>query len=390
MRCPLLSYSARAICVLLLGTTTHAIATTLIVESDGSGDYPTIQAAIDAATPGDTIQLGFGVFDDYIIDPQYNYAYYVRILKDNLTIRGAGMDESIIGRSIDNNESRWVYLMTLEQNLTLRLEDLTLQLCDRTATELLRGLSNCSISANRCSFRNSGRGIVAQNTGAIDFVDCEFSGTADIALAASIFAPSTIRNTKFEHVQIGVYTNGSEYLTVSDCIFDGSEAGPNSAGGCATGFGLTVFERCTFMNHTNAGLLIDGVAMYLSDCVITESTGVGFVMVRGVLGGSGNTIYSESCVFICEHGTTDNFNNNHFIAGGSGLLARTYEDYSSPRTIDFQQNWWGTDNVEQIAAGIWDQIDDPNLRVTIGYLPILGGPVYGEGRTWSDVKALFR
>ena len=37
-------------------------AATYTVEPDGSGDYPTIQAAVNAATHGDVIELGDGVF----------------------------------------------------------------------------------------------------------------------------------------------------------------------------------------------------------------------------------------------------------------------------------------------------------------------------------------
>jgi len=39
-----------------------ADAATIVVEPDGSGDYPTIQAAVDAAAPGDEIVLTDGVF----------------------------------------------------------------------------------------------------------------------------------------------------------------------------------------------------------------------------------------------------------------------------------------------------------------------------------------
>src|SRR5512139_3387233 len=36
--------------------------TTLLVRPDGTGDYPTIQAAIDAAAEGDTVALADGIF----------------------------------------------------------------------------------------------------------------------------------------------------------------------------------------------------------------------------------------------------------------------------------------------------------------------------------------
>ena len=41
---------------------TPGLAATYLVNPDGSGDYPTIQAAINASSNGDIIELGDGVF----------------------------------------------------------------------------------------------------------------------------------------------------------------------------------------------------------------------------------------------------------------------------------------------------------------------------------------
>jgi len=43
-------------------TLPSANAATYVVTPDGTGDFPTIQAAIDAAVTGDVIQLTDGVF----------------------------------------------------------------------------------------------------------------------------------------------------------------------------------------------------------------------------------------------------------------------------------------------------------------------------------------
>src|SRR5215208_725074 len=67
----------------------HAAATTLVVDDDGHGTatnceasnaaYNTVDAAVQAATAGDTIRICPGT-----------YAEQVVITKNNLTLRGAG------------------------------------------------------------------------------------------------------------------------------------------------------------------------------------------------------------------------------------------------------------------------------------------------------------
>jgi hypothetical protein len=361
-----------------------------MLEADGSGDFPTIQAAIDAAVAGDTILLGPGVFDDYYVHPEYDYAYYVRITKNNLTIRGSGIDNTIIGQTIDNNQGRWVYLMTVEPSLEFLLEDLTLQLCDKTMTELLRGHANTNMRVNRVGFRRSYRGFYAGNCNFVGVADCEFTDIADEAFGTSFHTPSYIRNTRLERVGLGVYTNGSEELEISDCTFDGGGSGGNSIGGCIVPWSRATFNRCTFVNQTRAGILMDGVRLQVNDCVFSEGVGRGLEIVNGTFGGTGNIIYSENAVLVFGYGIIDNFRDNHLIAGGSGQLVRTYEDDRPPITVDMRYNWWGTDNIQLVAAGVWDHFDNPNLVVTVDYYPILGGPVYVEQRTWSDVKALFQ
>jgi pectin methylesterase-like acyl-CoA thioesterase len=47
-------------------------ASVYVVRPDGSGDFPTIQAAIDAAIDGDTVELADGTFrGDGNRDPDY-------------------------------------------------------------------------------------------------------------------------------------------------------------------------------------------------------------------------------------------------------------------------------------------------------------------------------
>jgi len=54
-------------------------------DTDADNDFATIQAAIDAASPGDTINVAEGTYPEYL-----------HVTTDGLTVQGAGIDQSII------------------------------------------------------------------------------------------------------------------------------------------------------------------------------------------------------------------------------------------------------------------------------------------------------
>jgi len=60
LRNRLLCAARRGLAVVCCVAPAHAA--TIVVAPDGSGDRPTIQAAIDVAAPGDVIELQDGVF----------------------------------------------------------------------------------------------------------------------------------------------------------------------------------------------------------------------------------------------------------------------------------------------------------------------------------------
>jgi pectin methylesterase-like acyl-CoA thioesterase len=76
--------------LLLLSTTVQA--RTWRVARDGSGDYTTIQPAIDWASAGDTISIGAGVYTECrtVRLPGWSWSIeiYVYAMKDNLTLIG--------------------------------------------------------------------------------------------------------------------------------------------------------------------------------------------------------------------------------------------------------------------------------------------------------------
>lgn len=73
----------------LTSVTTSVASSTLIVDIDGSTDYTTIQAAVNAASPGDSIYVRAGTYDGFTIPVPY------------LSITGEGADLVTINGKID-------------------------------------------------------------------------------------------------------------------------------------------------------------------------------------------------------------------------------------------------------------------------------------------------
>jgi hypothetical protein len=115
------------------------VASTWYLEADGSGDFSTIQEAVDEASPGDAIELGPGVHDDFETTPPSPYwVTYVQVTRDNLTIRGSGIDTTIIGKVDDGEHLRPVNIISVHDDHALTLEDLTVQVRDWVTADLLR------------------------------------------------------------------------------------------------------------------------------------------------------------------------------------------------------------------------------------------------------------
>ena len=81
---------------------------------------------------------------------------------------------------------------------------------------------------------------------------------------------------------------------------------------------------------------------------------------------------------------------NHFLRTGDDFwiyCPSTPGEVGIP--VDFSLNYWGTTDVEEIAAGIWDCQDADDSINCVTFLPLADGPVRTEPHSWSSVKSLF-
>ena len=108
-------------------------AATWRVERDGSGDYTTIQPAVDAAASGDTILIGPGHYTEYQHVHPLGWVnpadVFVLCHVGGLTLIGSDPEEVIIGPDALFPDLPGPYGIVMEEGLegSLRLEGLTLQ-----------------------------------------------------------------------------------------------------------------------------------------------------------------------------------------------------------------------------------------------------------------------
>ena len=278
MRCPTLA----AVAVILLPVA--ALAETYRVRPDGSGDFPTIQEALNAADTGDTVLVSPGEFHESLFWP----------FRNGITLRGAGMDSTLVL----GNESETVLLMIG-----------TVAIDSTTVIERLR-------------LRNGGDAGIAI-AGSSPVIDSCAVDSTRLGPAIHCFDGSgaQVRNSLIaDNMSIGVVTDGE----VQNCDIANND-----------GAGIVTTARVSDSRITgNASSGIQTCAE-LQDCVISDNDGVGVRTTASIWGSliagnmdSGVVANSSDCLIVVE-GCTITGNSTDTFGGGvrcDEAFARIYNN----------------------------------------------------------------
>ncbi len=149
------------------------------------------------------------------------------------------------------------------------------------------------------------------------------------------------------------------------------------------------FDYCTF-EFAQMGLRANVGDPTISHCTIRSSSSSGLFCASGSPTVQYCDIYANRDGIGISSGEvvsnpTINYNNIHDNTHWNVYVF----NYPEPAaTIDCENNWWGTDVEAEIANEIYDNVDNPDIHVTIDYTPWwVEQPV--EATTWGRVKALF-
>jgi predicted outer membrane repeat protein len=198
--------------LLTLGATTIDAAT-YVVAPDGTGDFPTIQAAIDGVGSGDVIELTDGVFTG-----EGNRDLWIEVEGWELTIRSQSGDyeRCVIDLEGTPTDEHFGFVIIGIRSSHITIEGLTVQNAWGGASFGVGALEAgfADVTVRRCRFR----GNRARNGGAIHV------GVANIEVYDSL-----IIGNYASHLGGGVFSSFAEALFVR-CTISGNRAGSRGGG----------------------------------------------------------------------------------------------------------------------------------------------------------------
>jgi hypothetical protein len=376
---------ARALCLLLLCLPMTGQARTWIVERDGSGDFTTIQPAVDAAAPGDSICIGPGEYTEFQTIPLTGtylmIDVYVYVQTSDLTFIGASSESVVIGPEVQDIQvegPRIIYMEGVIHSTTVRdigVRNGKLGIC--------AGEGQLDVYRCNCSDCDLGIGFVIGDL-TVDSCTFEECTTDGIFLAGAQLA--FVRNSQFRGCTRGVSVQSSNAAHISNCTFFANGLGAQFSSGTGSIIDCTFEDQVLvgmgFLNHSN---------VTVADNIVSNSRINMVAENYCTLQTSGNVLnggwYATLRITFCPismHG-------NHILNGGGYSVLVGNHAAGEPAIIDLTDNYWGTTDGDQIAEWILDGHDQPNMiNAFVEYEPFASAPIGTEQQSWGRVKTLYR
>ena len=378
-----------AVLTALAAAPSRVAAATLRVERDGSGDYATIQPALDAAASGDTILIGPGEYTEYSMVRLIGYAWDVVVFAytelPNLTIIGAGAEQTIIGPTVPmlDYSTYSAKCLVWINGTQLRLRGVTLRNCYE-GLHVPQG----SLDVESCKFLGHELGVIwlAQGAGG-RFHDIEFVSPAIQPSAVSIHGPTS--GIAFsEIVSTGggrFYFSGAGGVTFDHCDLAGGVSGVS----CYSGASVTI-RNSHLHGASNQQLDLSEASGSVENCVLEGGGEAIYLWSYGSLTVTGSVLSGSFRTIDTLGATQLTVNGSHILRTGQWAVWANGSIPGGRRTYDLTNNYWGTSSAADIAAWIWDSNDSSENWGTVNFQPFSAQEVPTEPTTWGDLKALFR
>ncbi len=394
-RCFVTNLCCVILLVLAIATGIHAAEWT--VEVDGSGDFLNIQAAVDAASSGDTIRMGPGRHGTFF---QWGDVWGLARFEDmDLTFVGAGSDVTILGPEEPGQiADHHVYgILQYGDGSVGRFRNLSFENLESWG---IRQFDPGRFEVEDCEFRSSGGAIVCKARDGGWIRDCRFRDlyTEERRHSVIVYQPSlnlAIERCEFENFVMAVsgQWSGVDGIVIRECTFLNGEVAIGFHNGASAEICDNEFRDISYgvVGVACGDLRIERNSFQMtaeqSAAIVAYQPPGDYYLRDNIVASAGVIIglYTPQINWDCR----DNF---FFRTGPEAWYVRPADNwqYGGPEIrLDFAHNSWGTGDPDEVAAWILDGEDDPEITYVVDFLPMAGGSVRTETATWSTVRTLF-
>mgnify|MGYP001812183684 FL=1 len=325
-------------------------AATLVVAADGSGDFATIQAAVDAAADGDTISIRPGTYTEAVV------------VDKDITLAGDGPREAIVISAPEDGPE-----VSISERHDPFTEPYAVQLLDTSAT-----LEHVTLSGERSLVHASGGSPTVTDLHLTGVGQPYEGGSLPFGNAIMVNAGSTasiLDNLISDGGPIGVF-DGSEPLIEGNQLIDG----PHIWGGFGDG---TVIRGNTISGPLDRGIgVFDPASLTIEDNVISAAGnnaidlegGAGTPTVRGnTISDSGNvgiSVFSGQPV-IAENTLIDNRIHVSFATDAGRIAGNTASGGAAGVVI--------TDGAPEIVDNVVEGASGRGVAISAEAAPVFAG-----------------
>jgi hypothetical protein len=356
------------------------------VERDGTGNFYTLQPAVEFASPGDTILVGSGRYaevSDFDPGKDWPSAVCVGISTSDLCIIGIDRDRVTIGPMLpDYSADDGPYgIVTSSFGVS------NIMIANVTIENVYTGAFMYSQAGfENCRFRSCQRGVDFRSTSSLLVQDCDFD---DIGEGVHCFFGSGechIQDSQFINNDVGINSIAAGYCLVANCEFSSGRVGVGfQQGTCGTVVGCIIDVELKGLDIAlGSSLIIQGCHVEGGVYCLKATAGPGSLI------GVDNVLIGGSYATLALHMENVSLSNCHIIKTGDWAVRVAGPVWPPPIVYDLSNNYWGTDSPELIESWIYDSNDNAFILGTVDYSPFSDRPLGTEPMTWGGVKAFYR
>lgn len=326
-----LSWLAFSALLTLVSTSSLSSATTIHVPDE----QPTIQAGIDAASPGDTVLVACGTYYEHDIEMKSGvYLTSKTGQADCVTVDAQQQSRVLYCNGVDNLASIVGFTITggLVDSIGMGDNKGGGMYCYSSSPTL----RNCSFAGNRAiNPYGCGGGMYCTDYSSPTLTDCTFSGNEANNDGGGVFcrysSSPTLTNCTFSENRVTYFIGSGGGMiclqgtspTLMGCTFSGNET-DWTGGGLSCKIADATITDCTFsgnrVGYAGGGLYVLSGSVVITGCTFSENRATSS-------SGRGGGMHCESASPALDHCV---FSGNEVMWGGGGLGSF----YSSPALTD--------------------------------------------------------